>query len=76
MVHNMNKENLPDLIAKVALRDQQAFRNLYQQTSGKLLSIAFLNEQCAFAPVLVVYRVHSAAQDVLLKLDFDNALLC
>ncbi|MBB1341721.1 sigma-70 family RNA polymerase sigma factor [Pseudoalteromonas sp. SR45-6] len=37
----MNKENLPDLIAKVALRDQQAFRNLYEQTSGKLLSIAY-----------------------------------
>lgn len=47
MANKMNKANLPDLLAKVALRDQQAFRNLYQQTSGKLLSIAYriLNNQ-------------------------------
>ena len=50
MVNNMNKEKLPDLIAKVALRDQQAFRQLYKLTSGKLLSIAYRilnNHDCA-----------------------------
>lgn len=37
----MNKDNLADLLAKIALHDQQAFRDLYEQTASKLNSIAY-----------------------------------